>query len=192
MSDLENQVQPLLEPMLRGQTRILVGERQALLALWAFKTATMLEFVYPQERAIQKSDASWVYEHREPPANVMIWIASYRGTERNSYSRHDVMHLHDHDARAAAKQTGHKHDAPLRPPVAYGLNFGVRHVAFQVFGTTEPNHRFVHRGLAEAAFEPIWPVGEAFTWPPTTALDDHSLPRVLEIFSKAKTREPHR
>lgn len=124
-----------MEPMLHGQSRILDRDRQKLLALWAFKKATMLEFVYPQERAIQLSDAAWVYEHREPPPRAIVWIASYRGTARNSFYRHDVMQ--PQGTGPLADQVEREHDALTPPPVAYGANFGVRHVAFQVFGTTQ-------------------------------------------------------
>jgi hypothetical protein len=189
MSALEVEVRPLLEPMLHGQTRILDRDRQALLALWAFKTATMLEFVYPQERAIQQSETAWVYEHGEPPPKAMIWLSSYRGTEANSFYRHDVMRPHGR-SRTTEDEVEREHDAPLQPPVAYGCNFGVRYVAFQVFGTTEENHRFGHRGLAAAAFEPIWPTRTAFTWPPATQLDDRALSRVLEIFATADVKGP--
>jgi hypothetical protein len=186
MSELEQETRPLLEPMLHGETRILDADRQTLLARWAFKTMTMLEFVYPQERAIQQTDTSWLYEHREPPASAIIWVASYRGTDHNSFYRHDVMQPRRQTSPGA--QILREHDALLPPPVAYGVNFGVQHVAFQVFGTTEPDHRFGHAGFASAAFEQIWPPRFAFTWPPAAALDDRSLPRVLQIFATAGTR----
>jgi hypothetical protein len=186
MSQLEGEVKPLLEPMLHGQTRILDQDRQALLATWAFKTTAMLEFTHPQERAIQSAETDWLYHHREPPQErTIIWIASYRGVERNSFYRHDVMRP---GGVEPAEQTPRQNDAPLDPPVAYGVNFGVRHVAFQVFGTTEPNHVFRHVGFAAAAFEQIWPVRAAFTWPPTTQLDDRSLAPVLEMFPTAGVR----
>jgi hypothetical protein len=192
MSDLEQEVRPLLEPMLHGETRILDGERQVLLARWAFKTTVMLEFTHPQERAIQPADTSWLYEQREPPQNAMIWIASYRGVARNSFYRHDVMQpltpRPESGAPLPPDRVVREHDAPLEPPVAYGVNFGVRHVAFQLFGTTRPNHKFGHVGLAAAVFEQLWPLRPAFTWPPAAALDDRSLLRVLEIFAKAGVR----
>ena len=187
MSELEQEVRPLMEPMLHGQSRILDRDRQKLLALWAFKTATMLEFVYPQERAIQLSDAAWVYEHREPPPRAIVWIASYRGTARNSFYRHDVMQP---GTGALADQVEREHDAPIPPPVAYGANFGVRHVAFQVFGTTQDNHSFGHRRWVAAAFAKIWPPQAAITWPPLTALDDRTLPQVLELFATADMKGP--
>ena len=188
MSDLEQEVRPLLEPMLHGETRILDGDRQALLALWAFKTATMFEFIYPQERAIQSLDAAWVYEHREPPPRAIVWIASYRGTATNSFYRHDVIHLPEWGVRADPGVR--EHDAPLGPPVAYGMNFGVRHVAFQVFGTTEENHLFGHRRWVAEAFDKIWPTQRAITWPAPTMLDDHTLPEVLSLFLTADRKGP--
>lgn len=188
MSDLEQEVRPLLEPMLHGQTRILDGNRQELLALWAFKTATMLEFVYPQERAIQPSHAAWVYKHKEPPPGTLIWIASYRGTAVNSFYRHDVMR--PPGAHGLADEVEHQHDAPIQPPVAYGANFGVRHVAFQVFGTTKEGHGFGHRRWVAEAFDKIWPTQAAITWPPATHLDDHTLPQVLELFATADMKGP--
>jgi hypothetical protein len=119
MSDLEQEVRPLLEPMLHGETRILDGERQGLLARWAFKTTVMLEFTHPQERAIQPADTSWLYEQREPPQNAMIWIASYRGVARNSFYRHDVMQPHTARPESGAPlppdRVVREHDAPLEP-----------------------------------------------------------------------------
>lgn len=186
MSQLEDAVSPLLGPMLHGNTKILDRERQALLAQWVFKTTAMLDFTYPQERAIQDADLRWLYEHRAPPPNVLIWVASYRGAERNSFYRHDVMHPLPPGAPRNIPER--EHDAPLPPPVSYGVNLGVRHVAFQVFGTTDPHHRLAHAGQALQWFEPLWPVRDAFTWPPAAQLDDQSLPLVLQMFADAPTR----
>jgi hypothetical protein len=185
MSELEKATRPLLEPMLHGDVRILDQERQAQLAAWAFKTTAMLEFTYPQERAIQAADLEWLFEHQEPPASVRIWIASYRGVERNVFYRHDVMQL----GRPAEDTVGMRHDAPLPPPVAYGVTFGVRHVAFQLFGTTRPSLRVHHEGIAAQAFEQIWPTRTAFTWPPDIAIGDDDLPHVLQMFRRGAGRQ---
>jgi hypothetical protein len=189
MSELEQETIPLLEPMLHGQTRILDRDRQAVLARWAVKTVTMLEFLDPHERAIQEDDARWLYEHREPPPRTIIWIASYRGNAYNAFYRHDVMQPGQAAERTdRTRRPSRKQAQPIPPPVSYGTNFGVRHVAFQVFGTTQPNHRFGHIGLAAAAFEQLWPIRRVFTWPPAQALNDDSLQRVLQMFATAETR----
>jgi len=188
MSELESEARPILEPMLHGETRILDRERQELLALWTVKTATMLEFLYPQERAIQLTDAAWIFERREPPPRSMVWIASYRGAAYNSFYRHDVIQLPEWGA--PIDQVEREHDAPVPPPVAYGVNFGVRHVAFQIFGTTEERHTFGHRRWVAEAFDRIWPVQDAITWPPVKTLDDHTLPQVLNLFATADRRRP--
>jgi hypothetical protein len=195
MSDLEGATKPLLEPMLKGQVRILERERQALLATWAFKTCVMLEFTYPRERAIQQSQCEWLSRHRSPPREVTVWAARYRGTSLNTFYRHDVMQLRagaDEDATevaaCSARDRAPAENAPLPPPVAYGVTFGVRHLAFQVFGTTEPEHRFRHAGITTRIFEQVWPTRAAFTWPPSAAIDDTTLPRILGMFRDAPTR----
>ena len=91
-----------------------------------------------------------------------------------------------------ADQVEREHDAPIPPPVAYGANFGVRHVTFQVFGTTQDNHSFGHRRWVAAAFDKIWPTQSAITWPSSTALDDRTLSQVCcRPVKKSRRRALH-
>jgi hypothetical protein len=190
MSELEQSVRPLLEPMLHDQLRILDHERQTLVATWVFKTSVMLEFTHPQERAIQSEASKSLYQHGQPPRNVTIWIASYRGLSLNAFYRHDVIQprrtrLIDEtveDASATSEPGERERDEPLPAPIAYGITLGVRHVAFQLFGTTEPSLRIAHGGLAAKAFERIWPPRSPFTWPPPVGIDDDALSEVLDMF----------
>jgi hypothetical protein len=190
MSDLEQRAQPLIEPMLHGETKILDRARQELLATWAFKTTAMLEFTHPQERAIQHEANEWLFRDHQPPPSVTIWIASYRGVNYNAFYRHDVIQ----PARSRViggvdeiqdDREERERDAPLPPPVAYGVTLGVRHLAFQLFGTTRPTLRIAHGGIAQHAFKRIWPFQAAFTWPPDVPIDDDDLPAVFEMFRNA-------
>lgn len=81
MSDLEQQIRPILEPLILGdRSRPLSSADQALLGLWSLKTAMMLEYLHPPDiRAIPPSHYEYLYQRRQPPSNSRIWLVPYAG-----------------------------------------------------------------------------------------------------------------
>lgn len=75
MSQLEEQVKPILTPMLRDQPRTLTAPEQHLLATWATKTAlTMQGANIGGERFTPAADYHWFHDRRVPLPNAHIWL----------------------------------------------------------------------------------------------------------------------
>jgi hypothetical protein len=79
MSRLENRVKPLLSRMIVGDVGIPLTTRdQELLASWAFKTALLLDHIYPKNRRRYTPDLYHkYYRERRPPSYCHIWTGCY-------------------------------------------------------------------------------------------------------------------
>ncbi|MFZ2095758.1 MAG: hypothetical protein WAV05_03885 [Anaerolineales bacterium] len=76
MSRLEDQVKPILEPIINEETVLIHLQQQSILSAWAVKTTMVLEAIY--------HDRIWFYlpaertslmETLHPPARTYVWIA---------------------------------------------------------------------------------------------------------------------
>ena len=76
MSRLENQVKPILEPLLKEDNILISSQQQSILSAWAVKTTMVLEAIY--------NSKFWFYlpverrslmETLHPPALTYVWIA---------------------------------------------------------------------------------------------------------------------
>ncbi len=79
MSRLEATARPILEPMIRGQARLLTVDDQRILATWVTKTAMMAEFTEPKNRVIPPEDHASFYRTQEPLERSFAWLAAYDG-----------------------------------------------------------------------------------------------------------------
>lgn len=77
MSDLENQVKSLLEPLVHGRLGLLSLERQSVLALWATKTAMVLEGLdAPEYRGYAQHERESLRTVSAIPRRTAIWLAA--------------------------------------------------------------------------------------------------------------------
>jgi hypothetical protein len=82
MSDLEGDAQPILTPLIRGETATLDEAEQQLVAFWSIKTAMMLEFLHPLRlRSIPAAHYEYVYQRRKPPPKTRISLRAHDGRE---------------------------------------------------------------------------------------------------------------
>lgn len=79
MHDLEEDCRPLLTNMIQGVDLpiTLDQEQQALLALWATKTAMMVDFLDSGPQHVPATHYRWVYERREPPPQALVRLGGY-------------------------------------------------------------------------------------------------------------------
>jgi hypothetical protein len=84
MSDFEDRAIPLLIDPLQGRARTYSATEQIWLAAWAFKTACMLDCSWPG-RVIPDRHYRYLFRFRTPPANVHIWVTSYRPTSGEAF-----------------------------------------------------------------------------------------------------------
>jgi hypothetical protein len=177
MSELEKQAQPLIEPMLRGETTTLRGRPdRTTVAAWIFKTTLVWYLCHPNpERPLPVAHYRHLHEHHEPPAEVQIWIGRYGLTReesaefRRTLQRLPVVGLHSgHWRRHLELDEGQGADL-----YGYTAAFNIAVLAAHVFGNDDIGSGLhVHKSGAGGDFSfdglliPIWPP-DTIDWPPS-------------------------
>lgn len=160
MSDLERATQPILIPMMEGNSVRLTWGRCKTLATWAFKTATMIDCLDSDvNRGVSPDHIETLYRDRKPPATCQIWVVPTTGGEDSGYAG-------KYSTAAGKKKTL----AEVVPRSTYASAFMLGHVGFVVFGTGRPD------ALAPVApvlgpdmgLTALWPrkPGDRLNWPP--------------------------
>ncbi len=161
MSALEVRARPILAPMMLGKPTILTAEDQAVAALWAEKTAFVLEQTAPTNlRCMPQVHRDYVYEHRAAPAELAVRLAAYAGAAHGPIYRHTCHTI----------QPTNSPDVEENANNVYVACFGVGRLVFQLFG-----HRLGTDNPIELAppadVVQIWPSsGSAVRWPPRRLL----------------------
>lgn len=172
MSDLEAACGPLLvNPILYGSTVSLDAVQQRLVALWAIKTAVVLE-TYRKERTfayLPQWHARWMPRTRasgegaDPPAGISV-VAFGRQLD---FSKDSIEHF------ATNRSLGLLIGKPPNDSKGYVVTFIVGYMGFQIFGVNVQAS-----GLPNIWYSPwvtertisLWPpVGAPVTWPPALA-----------------------
>lgn len=151
LSVLENDVQSVLRPLIRGEERTLTPGEQRLLATWAVKTALMLDLA----SGAPIIPAGFYYELRQLRTALpsqAVWLAAYLGKSKAIWAEHRGLHI----GVGAAE-----------PPNAFVTTFSVFRVVFQVVGHfTKGGATFDDSRLLGVGLSPIWPArDEAVEWP---------------------------
>jgi hypothetical protein len=187
MSDLENRVKPLLEPMLDGKRTILDFAAQTTIAVWGMKVAMVLECIDASEGArFTGQERMRLRTLSVIPSRTSAWLAASAQPYFMFSARTE------HRASIPTNATG------FATTVVFG------HVALQYFTIrlTPPvpeDARVtvdVRAGPWAEVTIPIWPVSRDFiTWPPEMGLnEEEGLNRLAERFSasRADSTEIHR
>lgn len=180
MSQLEDNIIPLLSPMISGRywgTRLSPSD-QYNLARWVYKTALMADFSL-KGRLLTDDVYRGFYKHRMPADQCVIWTAAYGGDSA-------AINLH----RSTGALTGlmdHRFEnlkfALPRAPY-YSYTFNLHRVVFQVLiykGDYVPSH-----DDGGQAYLRIWPVNfDVVSWPPDGVAISHES---LEVFANRRNR----
>jgi hypothetical protein len=164
MSGLEDQVRPILGPMLRDQPRVLTAPEQMTLATWATKTMLAMGGVnLGDERVVNDAQYRWFAEHRIPLPSSHVWLCRYTDRTRWPVSAHQW-----------GMTVGPADDTTLRagdPMNGFGVVFAVGPVAFWLFGYDLPGAPQTQGG-SDDTHVLIWPaLGSDVYWPPPKALE---------------------
>lgn len=77
MSNLENEMKPIVDSILDGQFRALDDSSQAVIAVWSIKTAMALEALYPErELFYSENERRKMRAISAIPERTSIWIAN--------------------------------------------------------------------------------------------------------------------
>jgi hypothetical protein len=153
LSVLENDVKPILAPMIRatGGCHDLSIEEQRLLATWAAKTALMID-LYGGAHIIPIGYFHELRLRRSALPSQVVWLGAYRGTRRAVWARHRGLRLGSPEGQ---------------PPLGFATTFTVHRVVFQVVGHfSRGQATFQDRRPEQLALHAIWPRRhEAIQWP---------------------------
>jgi hypothetical protein len=124
MASLEEQAAIILTPLLQGQSGTLSEADLEILALWAFKTAFVLDAASPGAGAsFPAEDRHALRESGALPAKSAVWMTTWPGTT-TIWTFHWGIPLRD----------GEDDDADA--PNTYGATFALGPIAFRVYATT--------------------------------------------------------
>jgi hypothetical protein len=174
MSTLEKRAKPTLTHLIAGNRYKLTGDKQALLATWAAKTAMVAEFFRPIDDGITQAERTLLKERLSPPENWFVWMAAYNGTKWRELGIGQV--------RISLNPT------PIRKPSTaryYGqaTTFGLGHVLFCVVSGSDPGFPRHFHGCENEGLLQIWPVHpRSILWPPAIIIGDAEANMVANIF----------
>ncbi len=170
LSVLENDVRPVLAPLIRGHERTLSVDEQRRLAAWAAKTALMLDLA----SGAPVIPSGFYYEFRQqrtPLRSQVVWLGAYLGNKKAIWAEHRGLHI------------GIGGDELSN---GFVTTFSVFRVVFQIVGHfTVGGATFNDNRLLNAALAPIWPPqNEALDWPRRRlAFGDDALPQLAASVS---------
>jgi hypothetical protein len=151
LSVLENDVKPILGPMIRGEDRTLLPDQQRLVAAWAAKTAFMLDLA-SGEPAIPVGFYQSLRQRRTALPTHIVWLGAYLGSTKAVWAKHRPLRLEiDQD----------------EPPNAFATTFSVFRCLFQVVGHFTVGGATFNEGRPHSrALWPIWPPRkDSIGWP---------------------------
>jgi hypothetical protein len=163
---LENDVQPILAPLIRGEERTLDPGEQQLLATWAVKTTLMLD-LWSGKPVIPAGFYYNLRLRRCPHEGQLAWLGAYRDWHYAAWAQHGGLHV-----GISANE----------PPNAFVCTFTAFRVVFQVAGAFDRGVTFNDRRLLAAALARLWPPsGQSIDCPPKKlAFGDESLAELAQ------------
>ncbi|MFZ0229305.1 MAG: hypothetical protein WAL41_20710 [Mycobacterium sp.] len=168
LSSLESSARPVLTPLIRGESRHLPSDDQALIAKWTCKTTLVsLLVTSAQDRGgdgVPPSEYTKLYEQRErvePLPFSQYWIGSYHGDRAASiWVTPFVVEVID-AGTPPDTPSGYTMTLVLGKLLVHGVRF--TEPALQMELTTS-------RGFLD-----IWPPTDTFPWPTAGVADDANL-----------------
>jgi hypothetical protein len=172
MSALEAQVQPILTPMLLGQSVTLSESAQRVIARWAVKTAVVFHYGYPASKPLPEERLQQVRRGPEPPVDSWVWAAPSTGTVQPA--EYEIKGLDMHTTGTPADEGTHGELFTLC----------VGQLAVQVFSVVLDDVQRTINLSAELHPVQIGPtVDTTVSWPPAFALDDDQLEQLFVRFT---------
>jgi hypothetical protein len=163
---VDDEAQPVLEPLIRGRPSTLGAPQQLIAATWATKTLLLLQLTHREDkRSIPDREYRWFHNHRWPLENEQVWIGRHDGTGDWPVGYHHYAF----DLYNAA--TGETVDSPDESH-GYAVAFSVGYLFFRAFGhTIKDGPKVMPGGPFSGVLRQIWPsTGDAVAWPPPISI----------------------
>lgn len=175
MSALEGAAKPVLTPLIRGESRRLPDEDQALIAAWTCKTALVSLLLSPNEAlpGAPPSEYAALYaqrDHVEPLPFSQYWIGSYGGHRRQGSIWVTPFVIEVIGA-----------SSPHVVPSGYAMTLALGKLVVQGVRFTEPALQV--ELTTTWGFLDIWPPTDIFPRPTAGVADDD----ILDQMDEAKT-----
>jgi hypothetical protein len=155
MASLEDDVQPLLKPMIKGESTSLSEEEQTTVAAWAAMKAAVSEYIWTADPVLTAAERNLIMTRKLLPARLQVRLA-YAASPR-----HSLMAV------------GYASELRGRRDKALCLTIAAECLVVQVFGGSDQGQQLLSRndGLG-TDWIGIWPPTGTVQWPPRNALDD--------------------
>lgn len=169
MSQLEQQVKPILTPLMLGTAAVITPAAQRTLAAWTAMKCMVTEFEEPKWIVSPLSERQFLMNNREPPATWRIWIA-YQNSRRwrTGYTRTAITL-----GSAPRGQDIVVPDADFSKNTQ-SITLGFGRVVLHAASSRVPgfNESTALGPRIERAMHQIWPNGNGFLWPPGRSISD--------------------
>jgi len=179
---LEERIEPILTPMIRGHARTLTRDEQHLLSAWFTLKVMVSEYLIPKGRRLRRFFEPEQGQHLQatlrPPEGVSVWIGRYVGTRKEAGWIMD---------RSSAREVS---AAPRAGVFWHSVTYSIGQVLLHMFATSRPillddslrdrddldpvHYTFPWTpGDWQACLTRIWePRDGPLSWPPQKAFDD--------------------
>lgn len=165
---LEEWARQAIGPIMRGRKKALdVGDQQSA-ALWALKTAIVLEYDRPVAPVIPEWHAEYLYKHRVLPPNSRAWIAGQRGSDQLGVHFYPLAHT-------IVIRGPESFDA-----IGYVVTLTVGRAVLQVYGAATTDSFVLHDQALDSDggyVASIWPPSQTVNWPVENGLAYEELDR---------------
>lgn len=180
--EIDNEAQPILEPLIRGEQTTLDASAQLTATVWATKTLLLLQRTHKDgKHSIPDREYRWFRERRWPLENEQLWVGRHDGTgEWPIAYHHYAFDLYE-------KSTGQAVDSPDESH-GYVAAFSVGHLFFRAFGHTIKNGpKIMPGGPFSGVLRQVWPAtGASVDWPPPISIPgDEGMHETIAVLDRS-------
>lgn len=162
MSALEGRVQPYLLPMIKGEIVELPPDVQEVLATWTLKTALMCQIMQPQEPPNLPAELFTDLYRDRSPADEMKVFCGYIMPPQYLNGPSPVEHRSIPSRRRDRTEDGREYEL-----WATVVTIRIGYAVLQLMSAGPKGLRYeIGLGDFSPHVELLWPVREAFSWPP--------------------------
>jgi hypothetical protein len=91
MQEMDNDIAPIIAPMVRGVKTILNPEEQLKVATWATKIGLVYESLSGSSRLVPNAVYKWFFDHRQPIPDQPIQLARYVSDATHLHLRREIV-----------------------------------------------------------------------------------------------------